>query len=128
MAWVHYEPNPVRTGAIDCAVRAISKALDVSWERAYVMLSVNGFVMGNAPVGDEVWGSVLRQHGFSRHTIPNTCPECYTVEEFAEDHPSGTYVVKSENHVATIQDGNLYDSWDSSQKTAIYYWTDRKEG
>lgn len=121
--WEYYEPNPVRTGAIDCSVRAISKALNVSWEKAFVMLSLNGFLMGNVLSADEVWGSVLRQHSFMREMIPNTCPDCYTVENFCHDHQNGVYVVKSENHVATVVDGILYDSWDSSQKTAIYYWT-----
>ena len=111
--WEMYEPNPVRTGAVDCATRAISKALNVSWEKAYVMLSVNGFIMGNDPAGDEIWGSVLRQHGFTRHIVPDTCPDCYTVEQFAADHPEGTFVVKSENHVATIQNGTLFDSCSS---------------
>ena len=87
-----------------------------------MLLSVNGFIMGNDPAGDEVWGSVLRQHGFRRYALPDQCPDCYTVEDFCNDHPEGTYVVKSENHVATVVDGNLYDSWPSQDKTAIYYW------
>ena len=127
MPWEMYEPNPERTGAIDCATRAISKALDISWEKAYAMLSVNGFLMGNDPAGDEIWGSVLRQHGFRRRLVPDTCPDCYTVAEFAEDHPEGTYVVKSDNHVATIVNGTLFDSWPSGQKVVIYYWTNRKD-
>lgn len=122
MPWVMYEPNPVRTGAIDCAVRAVAKALDVSWERAYAMLSVNGFLMGNSNCADEVWSSVLRQAGFKRYG----CPDCTTVEDFLYTHPHGTYVIKSENHVATAVDGLLYDSWPSLDKTVIYYWT-RKE-
>ena len=122
MAWEMYEPNPVRTGAIDCVVRAIAKALDISWERAHVMLSLNSFLMGTVQVDDTVCGSILRQHGFKREVVPNTCPECYTVEMFCEDHPEGTYVVKSQDHVATVQDGMLYDSWDSSDKTVIYFW------
>ena len=128
MAWKHYEPNPVRSGAIDCAVRAISKALDVSWEHAYVMLSLNGFLMGNVISADEVWGSLLRQNGFKRQVIPDRCPDCYSAEMFCQDHPVGTFVIKSENHVATVQDGDLYDSWDSSQKTVIYYWYKESEG
>lgn len=125
--YVKYEPNPVRSGAIDCAVRAVSKALDISWEKAYTMLSVNGFLMGNAPVGDEIWGSVLRQHGFSRYVVPTECVDCYTVEDFCIDHPHGVYVVKSDNHVATVVDGVLYDSWKSDKKIPIYYWTNNKE-
>ena len=122
MAWVMYEPNPVRTGAIDCTVRAIAKALDVSWERAHVMLSLNSFLMGTVQVDDLVWGSILRQHGFSRQIVEDTCPNCYTVDMFCEDHPKGTYVVKSQDHVATVIDGTLYDSWPSGGKTVLYFW------
>ena len=123
-----YNPNPVRPegGAGDCAIRAISKAMEISWEKAYVMLSVNGFLMGEIPNSDLVWGSVLRQHGFIREIVPNTCPDCYTVEDFCTDHPEGTYVVKSQDHVATVVDGVLFDSWDSSMNTPIYVW--RKDG
>lgn len=118
----YYEPNPVRTGAIDCAVRAISKALDVTWERAYIMLSLNGFLMGNIISADEVWGSLLRQNGFKRQLVPDTCPDCYTVAQFCEDYPEGTFVVKSDEHVATVVNGILYDSWPSENKVVIYFW------
>ena len=129
MSWVHYDPNPVRSDGVgDCSVRAISKALDISWEDAYAKLALNGFLMGDVISSDIVWGSVLRQHGFSRHIIPNTCPDCYTMDDFCADHPSGTYVIKSEGHVATVVGGDLYDSWDSRGKVPIYYWTNRKDG
>ena len=119
----YYEPNPVRSGAIDCSTRALSKALNISWEKAYAMKSVNGFLMGNESVADEVWGSVLRQHGFRREILPYTsCEDCYTVADFCEDYPNGTYVVKSEDHVATVIDGVLYDSWNSESKSPIYFW------
>ena len=118
----YYEPNPVRTGAIDCSTRALSKALNISWEKAYALKYVNGFQMGNEGVADEVWGSVLRQHRFRREIVPNTCPDCYTVADFCEDHPKGVFVVKSENHVATVVDGVLFDSWDSSMNVPQYYW------
>ncbi len=117
-----YEPNPVRTGAIDCSTRALTKALDISWERAYVKKCLNGFLMGNEGVADEVWGSILREHGFKRRLVPDSCPTCYTVEDFCEDHPDGIFVVKSEDHVATVRDGILYDSWPSQNKVVIYYW------
>ena len=118
----YYEPNPVRSGAIDCTVRAISKALGVTWERAHAMLAVNSFLMGTVQCDDDVWGSILRQHGFRRQSVPNTCPDCYTVEMFCEDHPRGTYVIKSQDHVATVIDGTLYDTWDSSGKTVLFFW------
>ena len=40
--WVEYNPNPVSRRVKDCAVRAIAKALDVSWESAFAMLTAMG--------------------------------------------------------------------------------------
>ena len=121
--WQKWNPNPIANDhAGDCAVRAIAKALDLTWEQAYIRLSLNGFLMAEIPNADLVWGAVLREAGLSREVVPNSCPNCYTVEDFCNDHPEGTFVVKSENHVATVVDGVLYDSWDSSRNIPYYYW------
>lgn len=122
--FTRYNPNPVRPegGSGDCAVRAISMALDISWEEAYAKLAANGFLMGEMPSSDLVWGSVLRQNGFIKELLPNTCPDCYTVKDFCRNHPKGTYAVKSDGHVAAVKDGILFDSWDSSMNVVIYVW------
>lgn len=117
-----YEPNPVSSNVGDCAVRAISKALDIDWEKAYALIVVNGFRMGNVPSSDAVWGSVLRQNGFTRATLPDECPDCYTAEEFCIDHPKGVYVLGFGGHTATVVDGTLFDSWDSSNEVPQFYW------
>lgn len=128
MMWVHYNPNPVRASAVgDCSVRAIAKALHLTWEQAYAKLAMQGYLMGDVISSDLVWGSVLREAGFSREMIPNTCPDCYTVEEFCKDHPEGVFVLKSDGHVATVEDGVLYDSWNSEMNTPIYYWYQKGE-
>lgn len=120
--WIEFNNNPVGRRVGDCAVRAISKAMDVDWETAYVMISLNGFLMGDMPSSDSVWGAVLRQNGFYRESIPNTCPDCYTAEMFCQDHPEGMYVLGFGGHVATVADGRLYDSWDSSNEIPQFYW------
>lgn len=122
MAYVHYQPNPVGRNVGDCAVRAVAKALDIDWEAAYALIVANGFQMGDMPSSDAAWGSVLRQYGFYREAIPNTCPDCYTAADFAHDHPSGTYVLGFGGHVATLKDGDVYDSWDSTAMSPQYYW------
>ena len=124
--YIKYNPNPTGRSVGDCAVRAIAKALDIDWETAYVMIAVNGYAMGDMPSSDSVWGAVLRENGFYRQSIPNTCPDCYTVEDFCKDNPYGIYVLAFGGHVATVVDGDLYDSWDSSHEVPIYVWY-RKE-
>lgn len=120
----YYNPNPSARSVGDCSIRAISKALGIDWEKAYAKVVVNGFRMNDMPSSDSVWGSVLRMNGFRRDIIPNTCPDCYTMEDFCEDNPRGTFVLGTGTHVATVVDGVLYDSWDSSQETPIYVWYD----
>lgn len=124
--WIKYNPNPSGRSVGDCAVRAVAKALDTDWETAYALIATNGFAMGDIISSDSVWGSVLRQNGFYREAIPNSCPDCYTAEDFALDNPHGVYVLGFGGHVATIVDGNLYDSWDSSKEIPAYVWY-RKE-
>lgn len=124
--WIEFNPSPTGRRVGDCAVRAIAKALDVDWEKSYMMLVANGFGMGDMPSSDSVWGSVLRQYGFYRESIPNTCPDCYTARDFCKDNPKGTFVLGFGGHVATVVDGDLYDSWDSSDEIPVYVWY-RKE-
>ena len=125
--WVEYNPNPAARRVGDCAVRAVAKALDTDWETAYATIAAAGFRMGDMPSSDSVWGAVLRQNGFYREAIPNTCPDCYTAEDFCRDNPEGVYVLGFGGHVATVQDGDLFDSWDSSREVPVYYWFRKDE-
>lgn len=122
MTWQKYNPNPVGRSVGDCAIRAVAKALNVPWETAYAMIAVNGFAMGDMPSSNGVWGAVLRQNGFYRSAIESDCPDCYTAEDFCKDHPKGVFVLGFGNHVATVEDGILYDSWDSTSEIPQYYW------
>ena len=120
--WSDFNNNPTGRKVGDCAVRAVSVALGVDWETAYTQIAAAGFAMGDMPSSNSVWGAVLRQNGFYRQAIENTCPDCYTAEDFANDHPEGVYVLGFGNHVATIRDGTIYDSWDSRYEVPQYYW------
>ena len=124
--WIEYNPNPTGRRVGDCSVRAISKALGVDWETAYLMTMKNGYEMGDMPSSDSVWGAVLRQNGFYRKSIPDSCPDCYTAEDFCKDNPHGIFVLGFGGHVATVVDGVLYDSWDSSDCVPQFVWY-RKE-
>lgn len=125
--WIQYNPNPAGRQVGDCSIRAISKALGVDWETAYVMITMNGFGMGDMPSSDSVWGATLRKNGFYRKSIPDSCPDCYTAKDFCEDNPEGVFVLGFGGHVATVVDGNLYDSWDSSNEIPQFYWHRKTE-
>lgn len=121
--YIYANPNPVagnRTG--DCVVRAIALALDMSWDDVYDDLCLIGKEMGDWGNKNEVWGAYLKQHGFRRYAIPNTCPDCYTVKDFCLDHPRGTYILGTGTHVVCTKDGNHLDAWNSSDECPVFYW------
>ena len=120
-----WNPSPIGARVGDCAVRAISKATGTDWEDAYLMLCVKGLSMYDIPNSNAVISAVLKDLGFSRHTVPDTCPDCYTIRDFMAEHPQGTYILGTGNHVAAVVDGVLYDSWDSSYEIPITYWEKR---
>ena len=124
--WRYFNENPTGRNVGDCAVRAVAVALGTDWETSFLKIAKAAFQMGDMPSSNSVWGAVLRQEGFYRSAIPNTCPDCYTAEDFAVEHPRGVFVLGFGNHVATVRDGYIYDSWDSSKEIPQYYWH-RKE-
>ena len=120
--WRKTNLNPCGKSIGDCAVRAVAVALKISWMDAYSLLTAEGRRQCDMPSADAVWGAVLREHGFRRYAIPNSCPNCYTAADFAADHPDGVFTLAFGGHVATIRDGWLMDSWDSTNEVPIYYY------
>lgn len=129
MAYVYYNPNPYENHVGDCVIRAVTKATDSTWEETYIKIMVYGFMMGDMPSANRVWRQFLKEQGFKKYLIPDTCPDCYTVQDFCVDHPKGTYILgidgRNSGHVVTVINGNYYDAWDSGKEIPDFYW--RKE-
>jgi hypothetical protein len=119
--WIEYLNNPLGLRVGDCVIRAISKALNQSWEKTYIDLCVQGFMLGDLPSSNAVWSSFLRHKGFKRRTIED-CPDCYSIDDFCKEHPFGTYVIGTGSHAVCVENGNVYDAWDSRQETPVYYF------
>lgn len=121
--FVEYNPNPDGKRTDDCTVRALSKALGLDWESTFVKLSMAAMQHHDMMHKNYVWDDLLLGYGFKRYAIPNTCPNCYTVADFAADHPQGLYVLGTGDHVVTVVNGDWYDAWDSGEQVPIiYYW------
>ncbi len=129
MAYVYYNPNPYENHVGDCVIRAVTKAMNSTWEEVYTKIVVYGYMMGDMPSANRVWRQFLKENGFKKYLIPDTCPDCYTVQDFCDDYPKGTYIIgidgRNSGHVVTVVDGNYYDAWDSGQEIPDFYW--RKE-
>lgn len=131
MSWVEYNLNPLNRRTGDCVVRAIAFATGQSWDRTYWDLCDKGFLRAEMPSWNTTWWALLKDMGYKRYIIPDSCPDCYTVEDFCRDHPRGQYILfipyssQESGHVVAVADGDVYDSWDSSQEVPLAYW--RKE-
>ena len=104
MGYKYFMNNPCGARVGDCAVRAISKALNISWEEAYSKLAINGYRMCDMPSSNTVIASVLRQNGFYRENLPDYGDRPYTVREFAERNPIGVYVLGTGNPCRYVDD------------------------
>jgi len=85
-------------------------------------VTLQGYMMKDMPSSNHVWGTYLRENGFIQHIIPDSCPDCYTVQDFCNEHPVGKYLLAIGSHVVAVQDGNYFDTWDSGDELPIYYW------
>lgn len=119
--FINRNPNPSKSLVGDCVIRAIAVAMDRTWEETYTDLCLQGLVLHDMPSSNQVWKTYLQNQGFKIGIIPNSCPDCYTISEFASDNPDGIYILGTGEHVVTIIDGDYYDTWDSGQEVPIYY-------
>ena len=83
--------------------------------------------MADMPSANAVWGAYLSRRGFKRGIVSESCPVCYTVADFAAEHPHGVYVLALGSHVVTVVDGNYFDTWDSGQEIPLYFWERSEE-
>lgn len=120
--YISYNPNPQNNNVGDCVVRAISKIIGNSWKRTYIELAIQGFMMSDMPSANHVWGAYLHSKGFRRYTIPDYCPDCYTVKNFADDNQHGEFILSTGKHIIAVIDGNYFDTWDSGDEIPVYYW------
>lgn len=123
IAYIYYNPNPCGKLVGDCVIRAVSKIQNNDdWYKTYAEITAEGFKLCDMPSSNYVWASYLKSKGFVRKDLPNTCPDCYTLEHFCQDYPKGKYIVATGTHVIAVEDGDIYDSWDSSNEIVNYYW------
>lgn len=119
--YINRNQNPEGKITGDCVIRAISLAQGISWDEAYLALMLAGLSAHDRFDKGYVWIDYLRQQGYHRQTIPNTCPDCYTVKDFCRDHQHGTYILGTGSHVIAVIDGSYYDTFDSGDEIPIFY-------
>jgi len=122
MAFIECNNNPLQKKVGDCVIRSIAAAMYEDWDRIYIDIMLEGYNLKDVPTANYVWGSYLIRNGFKRMTIPNTCPNCYSIRQFCEEHPRGTYILATGTHAVCVRDGDYLDTWDSGDEVPVYYF------
>lgn len=120
--YVYFNPNPKDKLVGDCVVRGISKVTGLLWNEVYLGICMCGYDAKDMPSSNDVWGSFLYSRGFRRYLLPDTCPYCYTVKDFCNNHTVGVFLLATGSHVVAVEDGDYYDAWDSGNEVPMYYW------
>lgn len=125
--WVLYNNNPYELETDDCVIRAISSVNGNKWQTVYLALAIAGCKQGRMPDNNSIWGWYLRSLGWTRRAIPDTCPDCYILADFASDHPVGRFIACGQSHVVAVIDGDWYDTSDTGSMPVLYFWEIRKD-
>ena len=120
--WVYFNPNKRGRRTGDCVIRAVCAATGKSWDEVFTSVALLSYALEDMPSSNHVWKMYLRSLGLRRRTIQDTCPACYTVGDFADDHKRGTYILGTGSHAVAVVDGNVLDTWDSREELVLYYY------
>jgi hypothetical protein len=116
----HFNGNPCGKNNGDCVIRAISIATGKTWYQVYAGLCVQGRFMCGWGNFNEIWSDYLLYLGFIRHGLPYSTT--YSVADFAAEHKHGVYILGTWKHAVCVFDGDIIDSWDSSNEIPRYYF------
>lgn len=117
--------NDKRVG--DCVKRALSLALGMTYNEISSKLNQYRTKLGLSSYTDSrVHMALMHDLGY----VPVRSSEYPLLEEFADQHPTGTYVLgvtdkdpsRGSNHLVTVINGDIYDSWDSTKTKVVYYY------
>lgn len=126
--FVYYQPNKkdLTDTVGDCQVRALSKALNISWLEAFdltipICRELQTYTIFACDRGKT--REAMKRLGFTYTGVSNSRGQKRpTVESFAKAHPIGTFVVKVAHHVVAVVDGKFYDTWDCGQRSLYGYY------
>ena len=122
MAYIYYNANPLNKRVGDCVIRALSKVMGMTWDDVAIDLSMMMVTEKDIVSSNALWGKYLMLNGFRRGNLPDTCPNCFTLQDFCLEFPVGTFVVCTGSHVIAVIDGNYYDTFDSGNEVVTYYF------
>jgi len=108
--FVAANPRDLPTERNDCAVRAVSLALNVPYQRAHEALERRGRKFGRSTCVALISGALTDLRGMLVELTPTPRRERPTFAQFARENPKGRWVIIRSGHAVALIDGVYHDS------------------
>lgn len=112
----YYNANPNKSNIEDCTIRALSVAENISWDKAYDLLSDSARELGL--MQSDV--NAIEKYLNKEYTLVPIYER--SVGEFINNHPKGTYLITMPGHITVLKNGINYDTFDSSRRVIWNAW------
>lgn len=117
--FIYHNANPLQKNTGDCVIRAISTITGLSWDDVFLDLADLANINCQMMDDNVIWHEYLVQLGFKIKPINWPCAR---VSQFCRCNPEGRYILGTGKHVIAVIDGDYYDTWDSGNEYAVFYW------
>lgn len=116
--YVYFNVNPNQERISDCVIRAISFASGLPYSTIRKKLWLTAKLYGCERLCKFCYSN------FITYVLKYKEVNCdnLTIEEFADKHPYGTYLIRIDGHLTTIKDGVLYDIFDCRNEFCDMVW------
>ena len=123
--FICYNAHPKQKLVEDCAKRAISKASGKDYREISSALNRHKKITGAQRFNsNNNWPSFIEQvlHGKKMSFPAIKGSTRITGNEFCKKYPKGKYILRMARHLTACVDGNIYDTWDCTDKCVCKAW------
>ena len=116
--YIRYNQNDDKINRNDCVTRAISLASKLPYSTIRRKLRYTAKLLGCQKLRVSCYEFLIRE---VLGGVPINC-EGMTINNFAELHPYGTYLLRMDGHISTLIDFTVYDIFDCRQHYITNAW------
>lgn len=116
--FVYYNVNPSGVRENDCVTRAITLATGLPYKKIAQKLYLSAKLLECDKLNFFCYSHLL-DDVFKFERVPTYS---LTVNEFANIHPYGTYLIRMNGHISVLKDGTVYDIWDCRREIVTDAW------
>lgn len=116
--FVYYNRNPDGNKASDCVTRAISLSTNLPYSTVRQKLHYSAKLFDCDKLNVDCYSHLLEDV----FKFPTIYCDGLTVNQFANTHPFGVYLVRMDGHISTIWGGKVIDIWDCRDSHITDAW------